>query len=70
MTAVVVLTILMSVYAHGLTAVPLTRRYAAWYATHRERRPAAMETVEAGHQRWRRPSAIPVMGGRHARLDD
>lgn len=66
MTAVVVLTILMSVYAHGVTAVPLTRRYAAWYATHRERRPAAMETVEAGHQRWRRPSAIPVIGGRHA----
>ena len=65
MTAVVVLTILISVYAHGVTARPLTGRYAAWYAAHRERRPESMETVEAGHQRWRRPSAIPVIGGRH-----
>ena len=62
-SAVVVLTIVMSVYAHGVTARPLTSRYAAWYAAHRERRPAAMEAVEAGHQRWRRPAAIPVLGG-------
>jgi NhaP-type Na+/H+ or K+/H+ antiporter len=61
MTAVVVLTILVSVYAHGLTARPLTQRYATWYAAHRERRPSAMETVEAGHQRWRRPAAIPMI---------
>jgi NhaP-type Na+/H+ or K+/H+ antiporter len=66
MTTVVVLTILVSVYAHGVTAGPLTSRYAAWYAAHRERRPEAMETVEAGHQRWRRPSAIPVIGGHRA----
>jgi NhaP-type Na+/H+ or K+/H+ antiporter len=62
MTTVVVLTILISVFAHGITARPLTGRYAAWYATHRQRRPAAMETVEAGHQRWRRPAAVPVVG--------
>ena len=64
MTAVVVLTILISVYAHGVTARPLTERYATWYAAHRERRPSAMETVEAGHQRWRRPTAIPVVSDR------
>ncbi len=61
MTAVVVLTILISVYAHGVTSRPLTERYATWYAAHRERRPSAMETVEAGHQRWRRPTAVPVV---------
>jgi sodium/hydrogen antiporter len=61
MTTVVVFTILVSVYAHGVTARSLTSRYAAWYATHRERRPTAMETVEAGHQRWRRPSATPMV---------
>ena len=61
MTVVVVLTILISVYAHGITAQPLTSRYAAWYAAHRRRSPAAMETVEAEHQRWRRPAAIPML---------
>jgi sodium/hydrogen antiporter len=63
MTVVVVLTILISVYAHGITAQPLTGRYAAWYAAHRRRSPSAMETVEAEHQRWRRPSAIPMLHG-------
>lgn len=63
MTVVVVLTILISVYAHGITARPLTGRYAAWYAAHRRRSPSAMETVEAEHQRWRRPSAIPMLHG-------
>jgi NhaP-type Na+/H+ or K+/H+ antiporter len=54
MTVVVVFTIVLSVYAHGLTARPLTARYASWFRSHpRDRRPA-MEAVKAEPQRWRR----------------
>jgi NhaP-type Na+/H+ or K+/H+ antiporter len=52
-TVVVVFTIVVSVYAHGLTARPLVDRYAAWFRVHpREQRPP-MESVHAPHQRWR-----------------
>ena len=58
----VVATITLSVYAHGITARPLTDRYARWYQSHpRDERPR-MESVPASHQRWRRPvsaAAVP-----------
>jgi NhaP-type Na+/H+ or K+/H+ antiporter len=59
-TVTVVFTIVLSVYAHGLSSRPLTARYAAWYRAHPHARPPEMESVHAPHQRWRRPTAIPV----------
>jgi NhaP-type Na+/H+ or K+/H+ antiporter len=53
LTAVV--TIAISVYAHGISAQPLTRRYVRWYESHaRDARPA-MESVAVKDQRWRTP---------------
>jgi NhaP-type Na+/H+ or K+/H+ antiporter len=50
-----VVTIAVSVYAHGVSARPLTRRYVRWYESHaREARPA-MESVPVAEQRWRTP---------------
>jgi NhaP-type Na+/H+ or K+/H+ antiporter len=46
-------TVALSVYAHGLTAAPLTGRYAAWYARAHEVRPP-MESVPVTEQRWRK----------------
>jgi NhaP-type Na+/H+ or K+/H+ antiporter len=49
----IVTTVALSVLAHGLSARPLTDRYARWYESHpRERRPA-MEAVPVGEHRWR-----------------
>ena len=49
----IVVTVAISVYAHGLSAGPLTKRYARWYESHpRDRRPA-MESVHAAEHRWR-----------------
>ncbi|MFZ2050144.1 MAG: cation:proton antiporter [Solirubrobacteraceae bacterium] len=46
-------TIALSVYAHGLTARPLTERYVRWWTSHpREDRPE-MESVPALEQPWR-----------------
>jgi NhaP-type Na+/H+ or K+/H+ antiporter len=42
-------TVALSVLAHGITAAPLVRRYAAWHA--RSKRP--MESAPAPEQRWR-----------------
>ncbi len=47
------LTIGMSVVAHGITAAPLARRYARWYATHPPNRRPTMESVPAPHHRSR-----------------
>ena len=47
----VVATVGLSVYAHGLSALPLTERYVAWYDAH-EQLPA-MESVPAPEQRPR-----------------
>jgi sodium/hydrogen antiporter len=52
---VVVFTVLLSVYAHGLTSRPLTARYASWFRSHPEDRRPSMESVHAEAQRWRRP---------------
>jgi sodium/hydrogen antiporter len=43
-------TVALSVYAHGVSAAPLARRYAAWYARS-SRTP--MESVPVAAQRWR-----------------
>lgn len=59
-TLTVVFTVVLSVYAHGLTSGPLTARYAFWYRVHPSDRKPAMEGVSAPHQRWRRPTAVPV----------
>jgi NhaP-type Na+/H+ or K+/H+ antiporter len=59
-TVTVVFTIVLSVYAHGLTSRPLTARYVTWYRAHPPDRPPEMESVHAPHQRWRRPTALPV----------
>jgi NhaP-type Na+/H+ or K+/H+ antiporter len=59
-TVTVVFTIVLSVYAHGLTSRPLTARYAAWYRAHSPDRPPVMESVHAPDQRWRRPTAHTV----------
>src|SRR5512132_1978074 len=54
-TVAVVFTIVLSVYAHGLSAQPLTDRYASWYRAHPTDRLPSLESVRASHQRWRRP---------------
>ena len=54
MTVVVVFTVVLSVFAHGLTSRPLVDRYAAWYAGHPPDRPPKLESVAAEPQRWRR----------------
>ena len=52
-------TIVLSVYAHGVSARPLTDRYARWYRAHPADRLPPMESVPAEHVRWRRPTAVP-----------
>ena len=52
---VVFWTVLLSVLLHGVSAVPLTGRYAAWYAGHDRRRDLS-EAVPAAEQRHRRPA--------------
>ena len=59
----VVATITLSVYAHGVTARPLTDRYARWYQSHPRDELPRMESVPVSHQRWRRPvsaAAVPA----------
>jgi NhaP-type Na+/H+ or K+/H+ antiporter len=56
----VVATIVLSVYAHGLSSRPLTDRYARWFRGHPEDARPRMESVHAPHQRWRRPTASPA----------
>jgi sodium/hydrogen antiporter len=44
-------TIALSVYAHGLTANPLTERYVGWWASHPREAQPSMESASAGEQR-------------------
>jgi len=53
-----VLTVGLSVIAHGLTAAPLARRYANWYASHPRDDLPPLESRESTHVRWRRPSSL------------
>ena len=52
----VVATVGLSVFAHGLTARPLTKRYVAWFQSHPKDAPPAMEAVPAAEHRWRTSS--------------
>jgi sodium/hydrogen antiporter len=54
----VVVTIALSVIAHGLSAVPGARRYARWSRTHPERADL-MENAAVPRQRWRRGGVAP-----------
>ena len=56
----ITVTIAISVYAHGLTAGPLTDRYVRWWTSHPRDAAPAMEKVPAGHHRLRRPAAPDV----------
>jgi NhaP-type Na+/H+ or K+/H+ antiporter len=49
----VVFTIVVSVYAHGITARPLTARYADWFHAHPDDEKPQMEGGSAPAQRWR-----------------
>jgi NhaP-type Na+/H+ or K+/H+ antiporter len=51
------LTVALSVLLHGLTATPLARRYAAWFAAHPRDAVPAFEAVPTPHQRPHRWSA-------------
>jgi sodium/hydrogen antiporter len=53
-------TIALSVYAHGLTARPLTERYTRWWNSHPPHTMPAMESVPAADHRLRvPPRAVP-----------
>src|SRR5436190_11480852 len=47
------LTIGLSVFAHGITATPLARRYARWYESHPRHQRPVMESIPAPHHRPR-----------------
>ena len=55
MLLAVVATIGISVFAHGLTARPLTNRYVLWYSSHPREQLPPMESVPAPSHRWRKP---------------
>ncbi len=55
------LTVGLSVMAHGASAVPLVRRYAAWYG--RGGGPSGMESAPAHEHRMRGPRAAPSLEG-------
>ena len=54
------LTVGLSVFAHGLSAAPLTSRYARWYEGHPRDKAPPMESAPAGVPRARGPAADPV----------
>lgn len=56
--ATVAFTIVTSVYAHGLTARPLTALYAAWFHAHPVDERPQMERASAPAQRWRLRSSM------------
>jgi sodium/hydrogen antiporter len=63
------LTVGLSVFAHGLSAVPLANRYARWYEQHPRDKPPPMESAPTDVTRPRGPAAQatepgPVPSGR------
>jgi NhaP-type Na+/H+ or K+/H+ antiporter len=58
-----VLTIGLSVLAHGLTAAPLANRYAAWFESHPRDDQPKLESGAATDVRWRRPDKQPRVDG-------
>jgi len=57
----VVITIGLSVLAHGLTAAPLADRYATWFESHPKDSLPTLESRSTTHVRWR----TPALKGRH-----
>jgi sodium/hydrogen antiporter len=53
MLVVATWTVALSVFAHGLTALPGANRYADWYAAHTKEHPSMPETVPVADQRTR-----------------
>jgi NhaP-type Na+/H+ or K+/H+ antiporter len=52
-----VATVVLSVFAHGMTAIPLVNRYATWYHAHEEK--PEMESEHVHLSRWRgQPTAL------------
>jgi NhaP-type Na+/H+ or K+/H+ antiporter len=49
LVATITVTVAISVFAHGITAVPVARRYAAWHAATE----SPMESTPTREQRWR-----------------
>jgi hypothetical protein len=54
--AVVTWTVALSVYAHGLTALPGANRYADWYAAHARHHEAMPESAPVTEPRPRLPA--------------
>jgi len=54
----VVVTVALSVLAHGVTAAPLARRYGSWYASHPRDDLPPLESRETTHVRWRRHRSL------------
>jgi NhaP-type Na+/H+ or K+/H+ antiporter len=52
----ITVTIALSIYAHGLTARPLTERYTRWWNSHPRDSLPTMESVPAAEHRLRSPS--------------
>ena len=50
-----VLTVALSILAHGLTAAPLAGRYADWFASHPKDSLPTLESSTPTHVRWRNP---------------
>ena len=61
--AAVVFTIVLSVYLHGVSAKPLTDRYARWYRAHTDDHLPPMESVHTPDQRWRRSRLLSASDG-------
>jgi len=59
----ITVTIALSVYAHGLTARPLTERYARWWNSHPRVALPPMESVPAAEHRLRVPSRAVQLDG-------
>src|SRR3954454_24747653 len=59
----IAVTIAISVYAHGVTARPLTERYARWYRSHPRDALPAMESVPVAEHRLRVPSRAGQLDG-------
>ena len=62
-------TIGLSVLLHGVTAAPLARRYANWFAEHRRPETLLVEVGAAPEVRWRRPDTTPSSPSGDVRAD-
>jgi len=63
----ITVTIALSVYAHGLTARPLTERYVRWWNSHPRDALPAMERVPAAEHRQRGGSQVVQVDGTTSR---